>query len=259
MPSNDFSLESWVRHTLSPFYRGSNPFNIVLPNGNSIFIDQSLGADITNGTYNQIARDDSGSDGNAYTTQQAAIDACTVGDVIYQRGGTYAAVNIDIPESKNGTAWTTGNFTTLKSYPGEWAKVDGTGLNDLNDGDWLNESVFTNAALTGYGTGVNANYNEYWLFSNFEVTGGRCGFFMKLRHMRFRYMYIHDNGRLLNAGIGYDSIIGGIVSVCPQYASIKYCWVVDNIQTNEVNNNNANILFDSDYTDDTGGNGGAWR
>jgi len=254
IPAIDCRLWHRFAHGLD----GSNPFNIVLPNGSTIFVDQSLVANITNGTYNQIARDDSGSDGNAYKTGQEAINACTVGDIIYARGGTYAEVNIDIPESKNGTAWTTGNFTTLMSYPGEWAKFDATGLNLAPAFDWHQQNVFRHP--TSYSVGVDIDYNEYWRFSNFEITGGRCGVFLKMRHFQFRYMYIHDNGRDLDAGAGYDSLIAGIFSSGPQYVDIKYCWIVDNIQTNAVNNNNANILFDSDYKDDFGdSNGNAWN
>jgi len=221
------------------------------------YVDQTLGANIIDGSYSLVNRDNSGSDGNAYISIQEAINNHIVGYAIEMRDDIYTDINIDIPEIKNGSAWTTGNYNTLRSYPGEWAKIDGTGLNPP-PALWTDQNIFTNGALTNYDPGVNSNYNEYWIFSNFEVTGGRCGFFMKMRHVSFRYMYIHDNGRLWDA-IDYDSLIAGVTSVCPQYVDIQYCWFADNIQTNTSNANNSNILFDSDYQDDIpGGPGGAW-
>jgi len=235
--------------------RGTDPTGVYVVDlpANSIFVDNTLGANITDGSYSIANRNGTGSDGDAYTTIQAAINAVTVGWTILLRNGTYTEIAIDIPEIKNGTAWTEGNYTTLKSYPGEWAKVDGTGLNSANP--WYQQNIFTHP--TSDNPGQDIDYNEYWLFSNFEVTGGRSGFYLKMRHVRFRHVYVHDNGRLW-VDPGYDSLIGGIVTVCPQYLDIKYCWFKDNIQTNTVNGNNSNILVINDYKDDTGGAGSAW-
>ena len=101
----------------------------------NIYVDQTLGGNITDGGYSIVNRNDSGSDGDAYTTIQAAINAVSVGDVIYMRGGTYNIsthgtsyasgyyIRID-PSTKSGTAWTAGNFYTLNSYTEEWAIID---------------------------------------------------------------------------------------------------------------------------------------
>ena len=219
---------------------------------NSIFVDNTLGADITDGSYSIANRNSTGSDGDAYNTIQAAINAVTVGWTILLRDGTYTEVAIDVPESKNGTAWTAGNYTTIKSYPGEWAKVDATGLN--TSADFWDQAVFTHPH--GYDIlGDATGYNEYWLFSNFEITGGHTGVFLKMRDCRFRWMYIHDNGRTFTAIP--NSLAAGIFSTQPQRVSIRYCWIADNWQSDSSNANNANILWDSDYLDDTGGEGSA--
>jgi len=208
----------------------------------TIYVDPTLATDCTSGTYSIENRDCTGTDGDAYDSIQEAITNCVVGDVIYMRGGTYSEINIDPPESKNGTAWTPGNFTTLASYPGEWAIVDGTGLN--TGADWTDQAVFSHP--TGYGPGEDRHYTEYWLFERFEVTGGRSGFFLKMRNVKFRYLFIHDNGR-----DGGDTLIGGILSVCPMYVTVEYCYFKDNIQPHS-DMNNSNILFDSDYHDGIG-------
>jgi len=217
----------------------------------NVYIDNTIGSDCTSSNYSVASRNCTGTDGNAYRTIQNGINNASVGDVIYMRGGTYNEVAIDIPESKNGTAWTAGNFTTLMSYPGEWAIVDATGLN--TSAVWPEQSVFTHP--TGYGVGSPSQYTSYWKFSNFEVTGGRSGFFLKADHIKWQYMYIHNNGR--SAGAGLDTLIGGIVSVGPRYSEIKYSYFKDNVQTVGGNLNNANILFDADYKDNNG-NGGTF-
>ncbi|MBC8440644.1 MAG: hypothetical protein H8D87_13315 [Deltaproteobacteria bacterium] len=216
----------------------------------TIYIDNKLDVSCS-GSYSVGARACNGSDGAAYNTIQEAINNCSVGDVIYMRGGTYNEIAIDIPESKNGSAWTSGNYTTLGSYPGEWAIVDGAGLN--TNAKWYFQAIFTHP--TGYGTGESNNYTAYWVFERFEVTGGRVGFFLKADNIKWRYMYIHDNGR--SRGVT-DTLVAGILSVCPRYSTIEYCYFKDNIQSPVSDMNNSNILFDSDYKDGVG-NGNAFN
>ena len=248
----DVIISGWKKHPYPPIYDGRYAYiDRVIP---TIYVDNTLGADITNGTYSITNRDGSGSDGDAYATIQSAINNSVVGEQILMRGGLYTEIDIDIPESKNGTAWAYGKFTTLKSFPNEWAKVDATGLN-AGSNNWLTENVFRHP-VGGYGAGSNTEYTEYWEFRNFEVTGGRNGFFLKLRHIKFRFMWIHNNGREFVDGI-YDTLVAGILSVCPQYADIQFCRIEDNYQTNVSDLNNSNILFDSDYKD-SDGNGEAF-
>jgi len=216
----------------------------------NIYVDKALASNCTAGNYSTTNRTCSGSDGNAYTTIQAAINNCSVGDSIFMRGGTYKEIGIDIPESKNGTAWTNGYFTTLSSYSGEWAIIDGTGLNTTSD--WTRQAIITHP--TGYDVQSSALITKYWKFERFEVTGGRAGFFLKGGPMWFRYLYIHNNGRDYG-----DSIQAGILIPIGMDNIIEYCWFKDNFAPDGAsqNANNSNILIDADYRDtsDNGGNG----
>jgi len=211
----------------------------------TIYVDNSGCGDCAD--YRVTERDCGSGSETVYDTIQEAITNCSVGDTIYMRAGTYTEIDIDIPETKNGTAWTAGNFTTLCSYPGEWAKIDGTGLN--TGSSMFNQSVIRHP--TEYGVDDSDNTTAYWKFERFEVTGGRCGFFLKGAHLWFRYLYIHDNGR--DAG---DTIVAGILMPIPRDCIIEYCYIADNIQPTP-SNNNSNILFEADYRD-TSGNGGAF-
>jgi len=215
----------------------------------NIYADNTLSENCS-GNYSVEARRCSGSDGKAFRTIQAAINGSAVGDVIYMRDGTYREISIDIPESKNGTAWTEGNFTTLRSYPGEWAKIDATGLTATGG---LNSGVIVHAE--GFGTGSDSQYTEYWKLSNFEVTGGGAGISIKCRHVKMHYLYIHDNGRA-----GVSNLQSGITTVNPQYLEVKYSYFKDNVNAAEPNRNNAHILLDGDYRDGTsnGGEGESW-
>jgi hypothetical protein len=57
----------------------------------TIYIDGGLASNYTNGTYSIVNRTcDSGSDGNAYTTIAAALDASAADDTIRFRPGSYA-------------------------------------------------------------------------------------------------------------------------------------------------------------------------
>ncbi|MCL5282290.1 MAG: right-handed parallel beta-helix repeat-containing protein, partial [Planctomycetes bacterium] len=65
----------------------------MMPTPNStaetIYVDNLLSADITNGTYSIANRNGSGHDGNAYTTIGKASYVAGPGDTIYIRAGTY--------------------------------------------------------------------------------------------------------------------------------------------------------------------------
>lgn len=211
----------------------------------TIYVDNTLGSNCS-GNYSVAGKNCTGTEGAAYKSIQGAIDNSSIGDVIYMRGGTYSAISILVPPSKNGSAWTAGNFTTLMSYPGEWAKIDATGLNPTNSQ--------TDAAVIygyiGFDTGSTTNYTRYWKFSNFEITGGGSGVHMKMDNVKWHYMYIHNNGRS-NA----SNLQSGILSVNPRYSEIKYSYFKDNINSASPNLNMAHIMFDGDYSDN-GKNGG---
>lgn len=210
----------------------------------TIYADSSLSSNCS-GNYSTSARDCSGSDGSAFIKIRDAVNSSSVGDVIYMRGGTFKEISIDIPASKNGTAWTAGNFTTLMSYPGEWAIIDASGLSATGG---LTDAVIVHPE--GFDVGENINYTEYWKFSNFELTGGGSGIALKCRHVKMHYLYIHDNGRS-----GVSSLQSGILSVNPQYLEVKYSYFKDNIDASEYNMNNSHILLDSDYHDTSANSG----
>jgi hypothetical protein len=164
----------------------------------NIYVDQTLASDCSANNYSTTNRLCNGSDGNAYRTIQDAINNMVVGDTIMMRGGTYLVQNlagdeaVHIPGAKNGDSWAAGHFNTLKSYPGEWAKIDGQG----------------NASVTGVVLGWYSHDKQglsdlkYWVFEKFEVTGGTkiasnggegSAVWANGGPNKFRYLYIHDN------------------------------------------------------------------
>ena len=210
-----------------------------------IYVDQTLNLDCI-GNYSIQNRNCNGLDGDAYRLIQTAINESQLGDVIYMRGGTYNNISINIPLSKNGTSWNSGGYTMLRSYPGEWAVIDATALAPVVD-QTLSAVIY---GYTGFDKGSDSKYTEYWAFSHFEIMGGGSGVHMKMRNVKWYYMYIHDNGRA-----GVSDLQSGILSVNPQYSEIKYCYFKDNINEAAPNLNQAHILFDADYRDDSS-NGG---
>jgi len=118
------------------------------------------------------------------------------------RGGTYNEVNIRLDNSSDGTS---GNPTTIASYPGEWAVIDASGLNI--GGGHATATVFK--GHDGWGQLEPDNYRSYWLFERFEVTGGYNGFMLKPFNVTWRYLYIHDNIR--NPDDSIFSLTGGYI------------------------------------------------
>ena len=132
----------------------------------------------------------------AYRKIQDAINAMNTGDTIYIRGGAYHETNpstncmIDIPTSKNGDSWQEGHYSTLASYPGEWAVIDG-------------QSSAPKGVVLGH-KGMS-DYNDelhYWKFELLEITGGcspgdddQGGAALWLPGGPFivRFCYFHDN------------------------------------------------------------------
>ncbi|NOZ67853.1 MAG: hypothetical protein GXP46_01065, partial [Deferribacteres bacterium] len=159
-----------------------------------IYVDQTLSNNCTSQNYSILKRNCTGSDGNAYKTIKAAVKVMNAGDTMFLRGGTYNEIQIYIGEWRNGDP---DNWYTVKSYPGEWAIVDGQHNPDPSI-TW-NHSVF-------FGTS-QSNQNNYIRFENMEITGGGydlgdpnypskskgAGINMRGRHLEFRYLYIHNN------------------------------------------------------------------
>jgi hypothetical protein len=222
--------------------------NIVFLSFNSfaanIYVDNTLQSNITNNKYSIFNRGNGGADGNAYTTIKEAITNCSVGDTIYIRGGTYIESNIDIPSSKNGTAWTTGNYTTLASYPGEWAVINGNNVN---------------YRVIGHATGVyydGVNETHYWKFERLEVTGGKFGFLLGVGPVWIRYCYIHDNNP---TGDCSSTLYAGVYINQSSESIIEYNYFYNNGGVGS-GKNCSDLAFTADYKDNTdnGGDGDAF-
>lgn len=161
--------------------------------------------DCTNGisTYNPTGDSGDGSctggSDYVYSSIQNSITAMSAGDTIYIRGGTYTEdssggnVNlpaIEIPNTKNGSAWTEGNYNTLTSYPGEWAIIDGEG--DIASGAVIGKIAFSRGGTTEL---------AYWKFERLGITGGGgagekgapAGLFLTAGPHIVRYCHIYDN------------------------------------------------------------------
>ena len=204
-----------------------------------IFADNTLGSDITDGTYSISGRDSSGSDGNAYTTVTAAVTAMTAGETLYLREGptSFSDIGINLSSKPVGSAL---SWYTVKSYPNEWAVIDGAHAQAT--------AIFTVSNRTPNAWG-------YWKFENFEVTGGgQAGlgtgdgafYFDSCSYVEWRYMYIHRNyGRYNNnsAGINLHNDSGA-----PNHIVIEFNHLFENGDpTTSTNDNSAQIIIMSDY------------
>jgi len=183
-----------------------------------------------------------------FATIQHGVDVMEPGDYLYLRGGTYHEHSI-ILYNKRGSqdAW-----FTVKSYPCEWAVVD---AQHAQGNEGIN--VFISTSPHEYAP-------IYWSFEHFEVTGagpplegntyddiqsirGAGFFFWPGYHMRFRYMYVHDNygGGGPNGGAGIKFQNEGGTAV--HHVEITHCHVSNNGWPGATNHNLGNIIFFSDY------------
>jgi hypothetical protein len=164
----------------------------------NIYVDQTLSSDCIANNYSVTNRNCTGSDGNAYSNFRIALTHLASGNDMYLRGGTYTATTADgsgssgavwnLPFAANGTS---SKWTTLQSYPGEWAILDGN--SQYGHGVVLGYK-YTDSTLSGA-----ADYH-HWLIQRLEITGGSGtvkgeagGIWMNGGPNIFRYLYIHDN------------------------------------------------------------------
>lgn len=215
----------------------------------NIYVDQMLSSDCTSGNYSTVNRACNGSDGNAYNTIQDVIwgtngtnGAANVGDVILLRGGTYleswgTVMNGDygasmvFPSRLNGTAWSAGNYTTIASYPGEWAILDGQNSNHY--------AVLGNGTLSS-GTGGE---RAYWKIERLEVkNGSSAGIGIIVGPIWIRYCYIHNNGN----GTYGDQNRSGINLRRGMGAIVEYNYFYDN-GGDSSNDNGTHIDNYADY------------
>lgn len=146
-----------------------------------------------------------------YATIAHAISVMSGGDDIYLRGGTYQERNILIPVSTSGTSE---NWSSLQSYPGEWAVIDGQRLCTGNTAGLIeNRDGFYHSASAVSAAGGAANY---WLFERLELKNGgteaegektAMAIWWVGGPIKVRYCYIHDN--LANDATGNSAGMGG--------------------------------------------------
>lgn len=169
--------------------------------------------------YDPATRTQGSGSSISYQTIQAAINAMSGGDDIYMRGGTYQPTTssnqlITIPLATSGTS---GNWSSLQSYPGEWAIIDGQN----NCGNY---GTGIGYYLTG-GDWTTASDVSYWLFERFELKNVRSssgsyswGIFLNGGPNKFRYLYIHDcvatDGGNIPFGLGGYHWQNNIVEYC---------------------------------------------
>jgi len=208
-----------------------------------VFLSGSVSAQICEAleSYDCYYVATNGSDSNPgsfeepFATVKHGINIMNPGDYLYMRGGTYNE-HINLMEKSGGRQGSESAWYTVKSYPGEWAIVDGQ---------------HSEASYIFYYVDGGPDYcPQYWRFEHFEVTGGGVdtshyggGFrFDTGRHISFDYMYIHDNfgyGGSNNAGICFPNEDGAA-----QHITITNSYLKDNACEEH---NCANINLFSDY------------
>jgi hypothetical protein len=203
----------------------------------TIYVDNTLAADITNGTYSVVSRNATGRDGNAYRTVAAGVAAMVAGDLCYLRGGTYREIGIDLRSKNDGTE---SRPYTLSSYPGEWAVIDGGHASSAAD-----QSV-----ILASGDIVVS----YWRFVRFEITGGGklsplasrgAGFRLAAKRCLFQHLYIHDN---YATSVNWGAAGGLVLTGGSQGNVVEFCWFKGNGNpAGDVTTSNANLAIYADY------------
>ncbi|MEA1924247.1 MAG: hypothetical protein U9M95_00100 [Candidatus Altiarchaeota archaeon] len=197
-----------------------------------VYVDNTLVADCGSGSYSIASRDCSGSDGNAYSSIQDALDSMSEGDDIYLRGGTYVG-RVIIPPDVDGTG---DDWCSIQSFPGEWAVIDGNQTGG-SSGYALGNDAY-NPTRTSY-------MARYWLFERLEITNSyRWGIFIHGGPVKIRYCYIHNN-----SGSFCTSNTGGVGGYIWEDSVVEYSWFRDNGCTSSENEMHAvtGIQVFSDY------------
>lgn len=199
----------------------------------NIYVDKDCGNGIT--TYSPANDSCSGGSDVSYSTIKNAISAMVGGDDLFLRNGIYYERDIYISPEKSGTP---SNWSSMQSYPGEWAKIDG---------QW-NCSTDPNAVIynTGYAGHDRYDAAKYWLFERLEITGGGRnavvsaqtghGIYWSFGPWIIRYSYVHDN-----IGPWTDENPTGIGGITWQGAVIEYNYVANNRSAQGYGNNVFNI------------------
>jgi hypothetical protein len=204
----------------------------------NIYVDKSLSANCTGGSYSIRNRSCSGTDGNAYTTIKSAVTSMGRGDDVFIRGGTYNEANIVIGASASGSAQ---NYSSIQSYPGEWAVVDAQ-----YSGTGTNRSVF-----------LKSSGLSYFNFERMEITGGGASdadctygsgiMLYDAQYITIRFLYIHNNWSETHAGASAGIQLANGVQA-PNNITIEYCYFKCNGNPfGDRNSANANLAIYSDY------------
>lgn len=217
-----------------------------------IFVDQTLSANITDGSYNPLTRssDPGNGSGDAYPVLQDALDAMVASDVCYLRGGTYTTTGGG-NSGQSGAVWTlkfnidgtAQNPTTITSYPGEWAILDG-------------QNATPYGVVLGYrstdSSQTHADDYSNWLIERLEITGGTGtnsgyagGIWMNGGPFTIRYCYFHDN---TNASESENP--NALTGKAWQNVTVEYNWFYNNGSTAAGNNGTHIAVYTDYYWDD---------
>jgi hypothetical protein len=200
-----------------------------------IYVDKTISSNCAN--YDPLTRTCISGSYQAYKTIKEAITAMSSGDDIYVREGTYQENNTSIPLSKNGTS---DKWSSIQSYPGEWAILDGNHVG----------GVLGHYADNGTTQTSHSNDFKYWKFERLEIKNGdnagasAGGIFGVRGPLLIRDCYIHDN--IATSGGNNPA---GINIQKPQNVTIEYCLFKDNGMTTGSSLNCSDIIFFGDYID----------
>ena len=156
------------------------------------------------------------------------------GDTLYLRGGVYQIPEMSVPGGSYPSPIIALNTniisarTVIKSYPGEWAILDGGG---------------THWALEAHRTQYNITFEDMEIRNGFRW-GFRFGDGYEDRFLVngiFRNLYFHDN---TSADVNHNP---AGMQLSGDSCIIEYCTFKDNGTPGSTHNNNANLILYNDY------------
>lgn len=205
----------------------SDELTVTLPAQQILYVD-SLPAEagskwngINGGTY-----EGSPGVGRGYGSVQAALDAMAPGDDIFLRGGTYIGSHSEkygfkIPANKNGGV---SNWSSIQSYPGEWAVLDGNA---------------TASNVIGLTDDSGTTPVHYWRFERLEIRRGKgIGLNVSGGPVHVRWCYLHGN-----RSTDVDVFRAGIIGYVLRDSILEYCYIKDNGNATR----NIGVKFVADY------------
>ncbi len=174
-----------------------------------------------------------------FRTIQHAVETMGRGDIVYLRGGRYEE-NVQIPEGQGGTCidrdCSEGSWSTIKSYPCEWAVIDGGHRDKHVIGHWHSGSssgevpagwteVLPDGTIGEIPEGSWGGLADihFWRVEHLEITGGcqesgGAGWAASGGPFQIRYVYFHDN-----AAQTRDANPGGIRGYTWHDSLVEHC------------------------------------